>query len=158
MTEERAYFWSGYVVIVVVVFIPLLMFMNKAADADSFQEKLISNDLALMSDFVLGSPGEILIDYYVNPDGSKVKIYRVGFNEKCLFVVALQGTSLESGAKTYCADNLFLNKEYLVAGVYTKIILDKKVDKLTVSGASFGDGGFVPEGGISGGGGASGGF
>lgn len=141
MAEERAYFWSGYVIIVVVVFIPLLMFMNKAADADSFKENLISNDLALISDFVLGSPGEILIDYTVNPDVPGIKkIYRVGFNEKCLFVVALQGTSLESGAKTYCADNLFLNKEYLIAGEYARIILDKKSDKLIVSGVTPGGG------------------
>lgn len=132
MADERAYFWTGYLIITIVVFIPLLMFMNKASDADSFKEKVISNDLALVSDFLLGSKGEILVEYNINQS----KSYRIGFNEKCLFVVALQGTSLEQGSKTYCADNLFLNKGYLDASEYAKIILDKKEDKLIVTGGT----------------------
>ena len=128
--EERTYFWTGYLVIAIVVFIPLLMFMNKSADADSFKEKIISNELALISDFVMGSDGEILVEYNINQE----KSYKIGFNEKCLFVVSLTGTSLESGSKTYCADNLLLNKRYLDAGEYVRIILDKKEDRLVITG------------------------
>lgn len=128
--EERTYFWTGYLVIAIVVFIPLLIFMNKAADADSFKEKIISNELALISDFVLGSSGEILVEYSINQE----KSFKIGFNENCLFVVSLKGTSLESGIKTYCADNLFLNKGYLDANEYVRIILDKKEDNLIVTG------------------------
>lgn len=130
MAEERAYFWTGYVLIAIIVFLPLMMFMNRASDADTFKEELISNELALMSDFMLGSDDKILVEYKVN----QKKNYRIGFSEKCLFVVALEGTGLEQGSKTYCADNLFITKKYLDAQIYKKIILDKKGNEFSVKG------------------------
>ncbi len=99
MAEERIYFWSTYIIIVIVVFLPMFYIMEKSSNGDSFNEKLIVNDLGLATDLLIGfGDGDYAIEYFLN-DAE----YYVGFEDKCKYTVSIGGTA---GSKYFCIKDL----------------------------------------------------
>ena len=146
MTEERIYFWSAYVIFSIVVFIPMLFMMEKLSNGDSFNEKLIVNELGLISDVLFSVNGDVSVEYFLIDD------YFVEFTDDCKFLVSL-GSS--GGSRYICADDFNLDKNVLDKGEYNSIILKKEGNMFSVIGVVRSEG-FVPGGGRSGGAGASG--
>ena len=134
MIEERSYFWMGYVVLAVVVFIPIIMLMDKTAQGDSFNEKLISHDLSLLTDIALGAPGDVEINYFLND--TEGDFYNVWFLEECEVNVAFKDTSILSAAKTTCADNLNIEKNYQESIGFSTLFLEKEGEKFSVRGGN----------------------
>jgi len=133
--EERAYFWVGYILVVIIVFIPVLMVMEKTSRGDDFKEQLISNDLALIIDVVNGANGEISIEYTIDQDSEK--LFKVGVFEGCVVKVALDDTSLDSGAVISCVDNSNFEFSGLSPEVYSKIYIEKNSNGLFFRGDTF---------------------
>ncbi len=125
MAEERMYFWSAYVIIAIVVFIPMLFMMEKLSDGDSFNEKLVVNELSLASEVLFGFNGESRVEYFL------VDNYFVEFTDDCKFLVSV-GSS--GGSRSFCADDINLDKEVLEKGEFNSVILEKKGDKFLVVG------------------------
>ena len=132
MIEERSYFWMGYVVLAIVVFIPIIMLMDKTAQGDAFNEQLISHDISLLTDITLGVPGEVEVSYYLN--NSQEDFYNVWFNEGCEISVAYKDTSILSAARTVCPDNLNLEKEYGHVMHFSTLFLKKEGNRFSVGG------------------------
>ena len=130
MIEERGYFWMGYIVLAVVIFIPVIMAMQKTAQGNSFNEQLISNDLSLLGDMVLGTNGDVKIVYKVN--NTSEDFYATGFSGDCEVSVAYKDTSLLSSSRSICGDNLNLEKTPLDFFEYSSIIIEKKGNKFSV--------------------------
>lgn len=133
MIEERAYFWMGYVILAIVIFIPVIMVMQKTAEGNSFNEQLISNDLALLADMVIGANGNVKIIYAINNTADD--FYTTGFSEDCEISVAYKDTSILSASRSVCADNLNLDKTPLEFFEHSLIIIEKKENKFSVSEA-----------------------
>jgi hypothetical protein len=125
MTEERIYFWSAYVILAIVVFIPLLFMMEKMSNGDTFNERLVVNELGLVSDILFSVSGDIRIEYFL---GEK---YYVEFLDDCNFLVSLDNVG---GSKYVCADDIGLDKEFLNVGEYNSIILKKEGKVFSVLG------------------------
>ena len=118
MTEERIYFWSMYVILVIVIFVPMLYVMEKSSNGDSFNEKLIAYDLGLVTDLLIGfDNGNYEIEYFLNDAD-----YYVGFEDKCKFVVSIGRTS---GSKYFCSKDLSFPLYQLDVKKYNSIILEK---------------------------------
>ena len=132
MIEERAYFWMGYVVLAIVIFIPVIMMMGKAAEGGAFNEQLISNDLSLLADMVMGINGDVEIIYYIN--NTQDDFYSNGLSEDCEISFSYKDTSILSASKSICADNLNLEKVPLDFSKHSIIILEKKDNIFSVSG------------------------
>lgn len=127
MTEERIYFWSTYVIIVIVVFAPMLYIMEKSSNGDAFNEKLIVNDLGLATDLLIGfDSGDYKLEYFLNE-----KDYYVGFEDECKFVVSIGGTS---GSKYFCSMDSNFPLYQLDIKKYNSIILGKNQNDFTVIG------------------------
>jgi len=132
MIEERAYFWMGYVILAIVIFIPVIMVMQETAQGNSFNEQLISNDLALLTDMVMGVNGDVKIIYTIN--NTIDNFYTTGFSEDCEISVAYKDTPILSASKSICADNINLEKTPLKFFEHSFIIIEKKGNKFYVSG------------------------
>jgi hypothetical protein len=127
MTEERIYFWSMYVILVIVIFVPMLYVMEKSSNGDSFNEKLIAYDLGLVTDLLIGfDNGNYEIEYFLNDAD-----YYVGFEDKCKFVVSIGGTS---GSKYFCSKDLSFPLYQLDVKKYNSIILEKNQNDFIVTG------------------------
>jgi hypothetical protein len=131
MIEERSYFWMGYVILAIVIFIPIILVMQKTSQGNSFNEQLISNDLALLGDMAMGVNGDVEIIYNMN--NNLDDFYSIGFSEDCEINVAYKDTSILSSSRSTCGDNLNLEKTPLDFFEYSSIIIEKKGNKFLVS-------------------------
>ena len=71
--DERQILYSGYIVISVLIFVTILMFVNKAVDDTLFKERTKIADLALTFNSIISSPSDVVIedglnDYTINID------------------------------------------------------------------------------------------
>lgn len=132
MIEERGYFWMGYIILAIVVFIPLIMVMQKTAEGNAFNERLISNDITLLADMVLGVNGDVEVEYDIN--NTQEDFYAIGFTEDCEVSVAYKDTSILSASRSICADNLNLEKQGLDFSEYSSLVMEKNDDRFSISG------------------------
>ncbi|MBT3281598.1 hypothetical protein HN865_02490 [Candidatus Woesearchaeota archaeon] len=121
MAEERIYFWSAYVIIAIVVFIPMLFVMEKLSNGDTFNEELIVNELGLISDVLFGFNEDVYVEYFM------IDNYFIEFTNDCKF-------SISSSSRYFCADDLNLDKGVLENGEFNSIILKNEGNKFSVLG------------------------
>lgn len=129
--DPRIIYFFFYGIIVIVAFIALFSLMGKTADGTAFNEQLVSNDLALSADLILGVPGDVELVYNLNKSDG---IINIAFLEPCIFGANLEGTSVYSGALAVCINDINIAKEYFEYDTYSRIVIEKKEDKFSVWG------------------------
>jgi len=131
--DSRLYFYVAYGVLALLVFISVIFAMSKASEGTSFNERLMSTDLALTTDLIMGLPGNFNIIYTLN-NGSSGVFYDSSFSNPCYFNVIKTNTPLYSSTYIDCALNNNLNIIYLDFGSYTRLFLNKDKSSFEVKG------------------------
>ncbi len=128
--EERAYFWLGYVLIAVVVFLPLLLAMKNVAEGSSFYEEYSAYDLALATNSILALKGDVSL--YYNLD-SKSDYLKVKFSKDCGFVVSMKEDSFDNEKLKYCVGADLESVDFEVVNK-NELVIQKEGGRLYVSG------------------------
>ena len=119
---ERAYFWIGYFMITVVVFLTVLATMNKLSDNTSFEQKYFSKDISLLEQTGFIAPYDVSILYDLDED------YFVLFEDICSLRVNKKDTPLYSGGLTFCIADNYLQSTYPSERIYGTFEMKKNGD------------------------------
>lgn len=103
--EERALIWTGYAVIVIVVFLSMFFIMNKMIDNIEFKQERYAIDISLAKSVLLNNDYDTNLKISIDPE------FDYSF-QGCKINVNEIKSAKESASEYYCADNLNVKKIY----------------------------------------------
>ena len=131
MEEARTYLWPGYLIITTLVLLALFFTMAKLADETAFNQRHLAKDISLLEEVMFISPGAINLNYSIFQNEDRLEIK---FGQNCLVEVNLKDTPELSGSKNYCANNNYIDKDYISEGDYDFLIFNKSYNSLVIRG------------------------